>query len=127
MGFQQAEADERQAEEAHADTLNEGRERRICYESPVEMACIAEKLQFIAVKAVAAVGEDVKKGKGSGDGDEDQPVTGAGCHGRRSFLFGGERKHAGGVSWREGCVAARISVPWSAKRPKAGVEWPWSR
>ena len=79
----------------HADALNEGRERRIGNKSPVEVAGIAEKLQFVAVKSIAAVREDVKKRKRGGDSDEDDPVTAAGCSGRYCFQFVGRRKHAG--------------------------------
>jgi hypothetical protein len=59
------------------------------------VSSIAEKLQFIAVKAVAAVGENVEKGKGGGDRDQDSPVTGSGCPGVHYFLFGCKRSHAG--------------------------------
>jgi hypothetical protein len=46
---------------AEADVFEERRERRIGDESPVEMAGVAQELEFIAVEAVAAVGEHVEQ------------------------------------------------------------------
>ncbi len=50
--------------------LDEGREWRIGDESPVEMAGVGEELEFVAMEAVAAVGEEMKEGDGGGDGEE---------------------------------------------------------
>ena len=55
---EQPQADQREPEEAEADVLDKGSEGRIGDESPVEMAGIAEELELVAVKAVAAVGGD---------------------------------------------------------------------
>ena len=66
----QAQAYERKAEESEADTLKERRHGRIGDESPVEVARIAEELEFVAVKAVAAVGGEVDQRDGGGDGKQ---------------------------------------------------------
>ena len=70
---EEAQADERNAEEREADVLEEWRERRVGDESPVEVARIAEELEFVAVEAVAAVGEHVQERDGGGDGEQDGP------------------------------------------------------
>ena len=77
---EEAQADERDAEDREADVLDEGREGRIGDESPVEMAGIAEELEFVAMEAVAAVGEHVEQGDGGGEGEEEWPLG----FGRRS-------------------------------------------
>ncbi len=52
----QAQAHERKAKEAEADVLEKRRQGRVGDESPIEMTGVAEELQLIAMKAVAAVG-----------------------------------------------------------------------
>ncbi len=54
----QAQTDQGEAKEARPMRSRKGVEGRISDESPVEMARIAEELQLVAMKAVAAVGED---------------------------------------------------------------------
>ena len=68
--------DERKAEESEADVLEERRQRRIGYESPVEVARIAQELEFVTVKSVAAVGEDVDERDGGGDEEKNWPRVG---------------------------------------------------
>jgi hypothetical protein len=63
-------ADERGAEQRHADVFDKGRKGRIGHESPVEMAGVGEELEFVAVEAVAAVGEQMQQGDGGRDADE---------------------------------------------------------
>ena len=41
--------------------LHKWRERRVRYESPIEMARVREKLQLVAMKAVAIVGEQMEE------------------------------------------------------------------
>ena len=60
---EQAQADHGKAEERQADVLDERSERRIGDKSPVEMARVAEELQLVAMKAVAAVGEEMKRAR----------------------------------------------------------------
>ena len=67
---------QRKTEERQADALDEGRERRIGDKSPVEMARIAQELEFVAVKAVAAVGEHVKQRDGGGNAKQNRPIRG---------------------------------------------------
>ena len=44
--------------------------------TPVEMARIAQELKLIAMKPVAAVGENVEQGNGSGDGKQEATQSG---------------------------------------------------
>ena len=62
------------AEDGQADALHERRERRIRNESPVHVAGIAQELQFVAVKPVAVVGEDVKQCDASRNDDQNHGV-----------------------------------------------------
>ena len=84
---EQAKANERYAEDRQPDVLDEWREWRVGDESPVEMAGIAEKLEFVAMKAVAAIGEDVEQGNGGGEGEKEWPL-GFGPGGGRVGGFG---------------------------------------
>jgi hypothetical protein len=62
----------REAEEFEADAFHKGREAADRHKSPVKMPRIAEKLEFIAVKAVAAIGEQVNERHRGGDGQQEQ-------------------------------------------------------
>ncbi len=66
---EEAETGEREAEEGEADVLDERRERGIGDEAPVEMARVGEELQFVAMEAVLAIGEEVAEGGDEGDGE----------------------------------------------------------
>ena len=93
---EETQADQRKAEEAEADALEEGRERRVGDKAPVEVARIGEELQLVAMEAVAAVGEDVREREDGGDGGKDKRVRAAGIRrgsGRLIWLAGGEGKH----------------------------------
>ena len=72
---EEPQADHGEPEERETNALDERREWRIGDESPVEMARVAEELQLVAMKAVAAVGEQVQEGDGGGDGEEDRDVA----------------------------------------------------
>src|SRR5262249_36979250 len=52
------------------DPLNERRKRWIRNKPPIQMPCIGEKLQFVAMKAVAAIGEDMENREYRGHGKQ---------------------------------------------------------
>ena len=54
--------------------FEKGCHRRVCDESPVEVAGVAEELQLIAVKAVAIVGGQMKKRNRRCDGKQEDVV-----------------------------------------------------
>jgi hypothetical protein len=89
---EEPQADHGKAEEAEADALDKRREGRIGDESPVEMAGVAEELELVAMKAVAAVGEQMKKRDGGGDGEQMSGVgAGRGFGGRLACGMEGVR------------------------------------
>jgi hypothetical protein len=79
-------------EDLQADSLHEWRKRRIRHESPVKMAGIAEELEFVAMEAVAAIGEHVNQGHCRGDGKQPGPLwPGLAIETRRTLHFIGWR------------------------------------
>ena len=100
-------ADQRQAEEAEADALDEGRERRVRDIAPVEMARVAEELEFVAVEAIAAVGGDMHDCGCDGDGD----------YGKETRVRGRSRTALGISVWglRTHEVLPRSSPPFSLR------------
>jgi hypothetical protein len=71
---EETKANHREAEEREADVFDEGCEGRIGDKAPVEMAGIAEELEFVAMEAVTAVGEDVEKRDSGGKAEEKRPL-----------------------------------------------------
>jgi hypothetical protein len=55
----ESETDQREAENCERDAFDKGGERPVCDESPIEMACVAEELEFVAMKSVAVIRKDV--------------------------------------------------------------------
>ena len=72
---EKAQAYERQTEQAEPDALDKGREGRVRDKSPVKMARVTQKLQFISMKAVAIVRSEMKKGDRGGDGEQKEEMA----------------------------------------------------
>ena len=89
-----------EAEEAETDALDKRRERRVSDESPIEMARVREELQLVAMKAVAAIGEDVEEHDGGGDGEEDGGLS-AGARARTCFRDSDARGQSRPPNWFE--------------------------
>jgi len=75
------------------------------------MTCIGEELQFVTIKAVAAVSENVDQCEGGGNSQEDGRVA-ARSKGKRAVS--GNRKHIGStphesLRWRED-ISSRTKV-----------------
>jgi hypothetical protein len=60
-----------------ANAFEDGRHRRIRHKTPVQMPRVTEKLELVAMKAVAAVGKQMQQGDGGGDSRQSQSISAA--------------------------------------------------
>jgi len=63
----------REPEDLKANTLYERRQGRIGHKAPIEMAGIAEKLEFVAMEAITAVGGEMEQRYGGRDAEQNGP------------------------------------------------------